>query len=246
MVTLDFDNELTNNWDSDYHVTGKSVPADSSKWGLKILDWDNSFKKRLKKFKVTDLAIPFQYLDTIPNWDKGADWKDIGDIMGRFEPPVVYGNSGGQDITIVMIYYAEALQNAGASTHWTLENIEMYVKRLQSLVYPQYDGRYAPPMKLLFNIGNIYKNIPIVVKNVSVESTAPFDTVSGLPRMRKITLNTRVNYPMYQTFSQAGIYTTWDGVRTNGKNGSEIFAYEKLDSTWTEGSSSNNPWNTQF
>lgn len=245
-IALDFDDELSLNWDEDMHITGRSIPADYSKWGLQILDWDSTFKKRLKKLSVTDLGIPFQYLEAIPNWEKAADWKDPGEIMGRFEAPAVYGSSGAQEFSFKMIYNAEAKLNDGASTHWTLENMEVYTRRLQSLVFPQYDGRYAPPTKLLFNVGNIYKNVPIVVKNVSVENLAPFDTFSGLSRYREITIQARVSYPMYQGIGQTAVYTAYDGVSVSGKKGSETFAYESLDKQWVPGSTSSNPWNNEF
>lgn len=245
-VTLDFDNELALNWNPDFMIIGKPVPPNAMQWGLKILDWDGNFTKRLKRLKVSDLTIPFQYLEAIPNWDKGADWKDVGEIMGRFESPSIYASSNTQEFSFNIIYYAEALYNEGAKTHWTLENIEVYVKRLQSLVFPQYDGKYSPPMKLLFNIGNIYKDIPVVIKNVSVESMPPYDTLSGLPRMRKISVSARVSYPMYQGIGQMSVYTAFDGVSASGKKGTEVFAYESLDKQWKPGTSSTNPWNTEF
>lgn len=245
-VVLDFENELALNWDPNFHITGRSISPNCMKWGLKILDWDDNFKKRLKKFKVTELGIPFQYLEAIPNWEKTADWKDVGEIMGRFESPSIYASSGAQEFSFSMLYYAEALQSEGSKTHWSLENIENYTRKLQSLVYPQYDGRYGPPMKLLFNIGNIYKNIPIVIKSVNIEHQAPYDTLTGLARMRKVTIAARVSYPMYQSIGQMQVYTSWDGVNPTGRNGSEIFAYEALSDKYKPGSTSNNPWNTSF
>ena len=247
-VFVDFENQLTQHWDERIHQTGQPVPANCEIWGLKILDWDNSFSERMERFTEADLKIPFQYIDKIPDWNKGAVWNDQTDIMGRFEPPSIYSNSGPQEISFEMIYNAEALKNSpGIRTHWTLENIEQYVKRMQSLVYPQYDGRYSPPTKVLFNIGNIYRNVPLVIKNVQVAYEAPFDISTGLARNIKISVQSKVDYPMYQGIGQMTVYTAWDNARGVGqKYGGEVFAYEVLDSKYNPASGASNPWQSAF
>jgi hypothetical protein len=238
---------LGNNWNPNMHITHQSIPANCEIWGLKILDWDKSFKKRLKQYSVADLKIPFQYLESIPAWEKGADWKDVGEIMGRFETPAIYSASNAQELTLTMLYHAEALKNQESTkTHWTLENIEIYIKRLQSLMFPQYDGRYSPPTKVLLNIGNIFRNVPLIIKNVSVESTGPYDTLTGLPKMREITLAARVSYPMYQSIGQLQVYTAYDENTDENKYGNEVFAMEVLDNKWQPGSTTSNPYSSAF
>lgn len=247
-VYIDFDNELTLNWNEGLHRTGAPLPADCTVWGLQILDWDNSFTERMEEFTEADLRIPFQYMEQLPNWDKGASWSDVGDIMGRFEGPAVYANSGAQDLTLGLTYYAEALRNAaGVRTHWTLENIEMYTKRLQSLVFPAYDGQFAPPCKVLLNIGNIWRNVPLVVKNVSVESMAPFHVGTGLPMLRKVTVQCRTSYPLWQGIGNMTVYTAWDEARGVGERyGADVFAFESLDDKWQPGGQTTNPFETPF
>ncbi len=246
-VFIDFENELTQHWDERIHRLGQSIPANCEIWGLKILDWDNNFAERMERFTEADLKIPFQYLEQIPEWDKSATYNDQGDIMGRFEPPSIYSNSVPQEISFVMKYHAEALKNEGSKTHWTLENIEQYVKRMQSLVFPQYDGRYSPPTKVLFNIGNIYRNVPLVIKNVQVTYNAPFEITTGLSRQVNISVQGKVDYPMYQGIGQMAVYTAWDGNRTMGdKYGSEIFAFENLDPEYDPATGVTNPWQSAF
>lgn len=247
-VYIDFDSELTLNWDPAMHRTGSPMPANAEIWGLKILDWDNAFTERMEQFTEADLRIPFQYLEQIPNWDKGANWNDVGDVMGRFESMAVYSNSGAQELSLTLIFHAEALRNGvGVRTHWTLENIEMYTKRLQSLVFPGYDGKFSPPNKVLLNIGNIWRNVPLIVKNVSVEHQAPFHWETGLPMMRKITVQCRTSYPLWQGIGNMSVYTAWDEARGVGERvGSEVFAFEALDDTWSPGRNSSNPFDSAF
>jgi len=247
-VYVDFENELTLNWDPKLHEMGASVPANCEIWGLKIIDWDNSFSDRMARFTEADLRIPFQYLEAIPDWTKGANYTDISDIMGRFEPPSVYSNSGAQEISFKMIYNAEALKNSeGTRTHWTLENIQQYIKRMQSLVFPQYDGRYSPPTKVFFNIGNIYRNVPLIIKNIQVTQKEPFDISTGLARMVEISVSGKVDYPMYQGIGQMTVYTAWDSARGSGdKYGSEVFAYESLDPKYNPASGASNPFTSAF
>ena len=252
MVRIDFDTELSLNWSQEMHKTGKSIPANAEIWGLKILDWDDSFANRMSEYTTPDLKIPFQYLEQIPNWDKGANWSEVNDVVGRYEGMLIYANSNAQDINLSLTYHAESERNdSGVNTYWTLENIEMITKRLQSLVYPQYDGRFAPPNKVLLNIGNIWRNVPLVIKQVNVEyqnsSGNAFDIKTGLPMLRKISVSCRTSYPMWQGIGSMSVYTAWDETRGIGdRSGNEVFAYEALDNTWVPGRSSTNPFDNAF
>ena len=253
MVTsIDFQNELALNWDPIMHTTGRPMPANCEIWGLKILDWDDAFANRMSEFTTADLKIPFQYLEQIPNWDKQANYAEIGEVLGRYEGINIYTNSSAQDVNLSLTYHAEALKNgSGINTFWTLENIEVLTKRLQSLVYPQYDGRFGPPNKVLLNIGNIWRNVPLIVKQVNVEyqnaSGNAFDVFTGLPKMRKITINCRTAYPLWQGVGSMSVYTAWDETRNIGdRQGNDVFAYEALDNTWSPGRSSTNPFDTAF
>lgn len=248
MLYVDMENMLASNWDERMHETHKPMPANAQIWGLTLFDWDGSFKKRLKKISTTDMSIPFQYLESIPNWDKSADWKDVGEIMGRFETPAIYAQSNAQEISLSLLYSADALRTTeNTRSHWTLENIELYTKRLQSLVYPQYDGRYGAPMKVILNIGNTFRNIPLVIKQVTVEHQAPYDTLTGLSRMRKITVSARISYPMYQGIGQMNVWTAYEyGATDLSKYGPDVFAIEVLDQKWKPGGAGSNPYSSAF
>jgi hypothetical protein len=231
MANIDFNDVLGNNWDPDFHKTGQKMPMRPTLFGLTVIDWDGQFTKRIRKLGTSDLTIPFQYLESIPAWSKAANFNDISDIIGRFEPLTIYTNSAAQELTLVLIYNAELLK--GTKTDWSLENIEIFVKRLQSLVFPQYDNNFSDPVKLFLNIGNIYKDVPIRIKNVQVESEAPFHVTTGLPLTRKVTLECRVSYPLWQGLYQSQIWTAYEG--NFGNNGPNVFAYEELGDKYIPG-----------
>ena len=204
------------------------MPTNAFMFGLVILDWDGSFQKRLRKYSsVADLKIPFQYIEEIPPWQKAANWTEVGDIIGRFEPMNVYANSGPMEIQLKLIYLAEAKTSVDSASPWTLEYIETLTKRFQSLVYPAYDGQYSPPPKLLLNIGNVWRDIPVVVKQCAVTNEAPYDIGTLLSHKRTITLDCRISYPTWQGMSNTRIYAAYEG--GGGRYGPDVFAYETLD-----------------
>lgn len=117
------------------------------------------------------------------------------------------------------------------TTHWTLENIEKYVKKIQGMVFPNTRESFAAPPRLLLNIGNNWKDVPIIIQNVTIESLEPFDTITGLARQKKIALECRVSYPSWQTIDGVEVWSAYD--RGSGINGNEIFAYETLDQKYS-------------
>lgn len=211
-------------WDVDYHAINKPVPQNAAMFGLTIIDWDYKFRKRLKKYTTEDLQIPFQYIEQVPMWEKSAGWNDVGDIMGRFEPLTVYASSMPQELSLSLIYIAEAKtksSNADGTirTPWTLDEIDKYTRRLQSLVYPMYDGKYSAPPKLKLNIGSIYIDVPVIVKQVQYTPEAPFDIETLSPLTRKIQLQLRIAYPTWQGISATTVYKS---------NDNRVFAYREL------------------
>jgi len=250
MAYIDFQQILSQNWDTEYHKTGNPIPVNAFMFGMVILDWDGQFKRRIRKYGLTDIKIPFQYIENIPIWSKANNYNEVSDVMGRFEPINVYTNSAAQDFTLTLIYNAEALTSGvGVYTKWTLNYIEELIKRLQSLAFPEYDGQYTPPPKLLLNIGNIHRDTPIIIRNVTIESSEPFHIATGLPMMRKVSLECRVSYPLWQGMSNSRIWSAYEG--GTGRYGPDIFAYETLDQRYRpknkrakrRGSSSNSPFN---
>lgn len=226
----DYSQELGNNWSKDYHRLDKPIPYSShsaKRYGMSIIDWDNTYKKRIGKASISDLMIPFQYIDAIPKWEKSANWQDISEIIGRFEALSLYTNSSAQEFSIKLIYNAEALKNIDnngipSKSHWTLENIEKYTHRLQSLVYPMYDGRFGSPPKLMMNIGNSIRELPVVIKTVTVDLLSPYHIETLLSQRREITLACRVYYPLWQAITHTEVYTA--------TLGNKVFAYQKIDS----------------
>ena len=210
-------------WDAKYHTLGSSVPANAGMFGLTIIDWDKNFKRRIRKFTVEDLQIPFQYIEQIPAWDKSANWNDSSDIMGRFEPMIAYSSSSAQELSLNLIYNAEAASKSTANTTpWDAESILEYINRLKSLVFPQQDGEYSPPVKLVLNIGSIFINVPVIAKQVQVTPEAPYDTDTLMARTYKVQLNLRIAYPTWQGLGASTVYLAKDN---------RVFAYRQMEET---------------
>lgn len=200
-------------------------------FGLIINDWDQSLRSRNPLIKTNDLEIPFQIIETIPNWDKSANYDDIGsEILGRFESYAVYTKSQAQEFSLTLYYSAYARDNINTTSFWTLENIEMLEKRLQSLVFPMYVNGFSPPPKVLLNIGNIFYNFPVVVKQVNIEYQPPYDYLTGLSINRKIILNLRSAYPAWQAISGDKIYMG----KSKKSAGNHLFAYKKIKNSLFE------------
>lgn len=213
-------NKLHQNWNTDYMSSATFVPSNAQMFGLVIIDFDNTLKTRITAMKTSDLEIPFQHIEEIPGWDKSANYEEQT-VVGRFEPATIYSSSSAQEISITLIYNAEAKYNTNAKTPWTLENIEQYQKRLQSLMYPYYYKGFSAPSKVKLNIGNIFCNVPMFVKSVKIKNEAPFDFETGLPFTRKISLDLRVAYPSWQAISADKIFVE--------KAGNRVFAYQSIN-----------------
>jgi hypothetical protein len=100
-------------------------------------------------------------------------------------------------------------------THWSIQKILVYIQRLKSLVYPEYDGFYSGPKSLLLNIGETWWDVPVVIKSISIEHNAPFDIKNMLSRFYVVNITMSTSYPMYQAISASAVYNS----RTN-----EVFA----------------------
>ena len=105
-------------------------------------------------------------------------------------------------------------------THWTIQKIQTYVKRLQSLVFPAYDNAYSPPKSVLLNIGETFWDVPVIVKNISIEHNPPFKIENLTSRFFIINLTLSTSYPMYQAISSSSVY--------NAKTG-EVFARRQFN-----------------
>lgn len=213
-------------WNQDLHKTGTMVKPNAFMFGFVINDWDKSFQSRDPNIKTTDLQIPFQYVEKIPEWKKTANYSDQSDVIGRFEHITSYANSSAQQFKIDLIYQAETRLNSDLRTYWSLERIEQIQKRLQSLVFPTYTKGFMPPPKVLFNIGNIYRSVPVVIKDIVIDNGQPYDVVTGLSMLKKISIEMQTSYPMWQAISGDKIFLT--------KAGNGIFAYKEISQDYTQ------------
>lgn len=226
-----------------------NAPANANKFGLIVLDTYNLFRKnnltkiiaqgsangksigRNPNAIIEELKIPFQFLEKIPDFMKTANYQETSDVIGRFEGIDVYSNSASQDINLELTYASEgtlALQSTDSSvqnTTWTIEYIDILLGRLKSFVYPTYNQRFYPPMRALLNVGQNWKNVPVLVKSVKVEAMHPIDVFTGKPRNHKVFLDLKVSYPMWQTMDAGDIYT---GVNNDQQS---VFAYKEFTTT---------------
>ena len=107
-------------------------------------------------------------------------------------------------------------------TTWTVEYIDVLLGRLKSLVYPTYNQRFYPPMRVLLNIGANYRNVPLLIKDVKIENLPPFDIQTGKGRNFKVNIEAKVSYPMWQSMDAGDVYT---GVNTDRQS---VFAYKEF------------------
>lgn len=228
--------------DSELYLGGgknslNSVPHNANIFGLKIAEPDKAFVRSIRlrdpSFKADDAKIPFQYIEQMPQWERSANYDEIGDIIGRFEPLSVYNNSGAQELTLTLNYVAEASEdyrNASGkrktATYWTLEKIEEITRRLKSLIFPQYDGVYGAPKKCLLNIGKVWPDVPVIIKQVQVEDMGPF-TKDFWSIMRKVTIQAKVSYPLDRAISQAEVWYVDTGTTKASNQSLKVFAYKK-------------------
>jgi len=222
-----------NNYDifKDYFSNTSFIPANAFIYGLIINDFDYTLRSRVINFKETDLQIPFQYIENIPDLTKSAQYTSVDDILGRFEPIIMYTGNDAITFSLTLIYIAEqrynqtTTNNGQPKTYWTLENIEKIQKKIESLVYPYYTNGYAAPSRVRLNILNIINNLSVVVKSVKIEYQEPFDIQTSLSLYRKITLDLQVAYPLWQNISAEQIFMQ--------EAGNKVYAYKELKSTWT-------------
>lgn len=222
--------DMTNYFDSfgKTAVPG-SIPVNAFAFGLVIQDRNI----RGVTAGIRDSHIPFQYLSEsgIPPWAKSANWSDI-EVGGRFENIQAYSHSNNQEFNIELMYHAEGTEELKHKTPWTLENITRICTKLESLVFPQYDNKFSPPNFCILNIGSVYIDFPVIIKNVTITSEAPFRQRDLMPRTRKVTLDLKSSFPIYQAISSGDIMNSVSekGVRESGGilNPRNVYAYRKF------------------
>jgi len=232
--TQQFDSVLSNAGNSNLdftqinlsrRVTGgpQPVPFYPNVFGLSVYEGPKSsanFNLAPRQTNLNAKAIPFQYIDGIPNWSKSANYQDVNDIMGRYEGYSIYSNSSAQECQLTLHYHAEREVGFG----WSLENIERIEKYIQSLVLPTTNKMYSPPPRMLLNIGYLWRSVPVIVRNVNIEYIGPFMADGLRAHQRKITLELRTNYDLSRSMSRDEILANTDVAR----NRYEIFAARSL------------------
>ncbi len=202
-------------------VTGgpQPVPFYANVFGLTVYENPRSSTNYNLAPRITNLTakeIPFQYIDAVPNWSKAANYQDINDILGRFEGFSIYSNSSAQDCQLTLHYHAERETGFG----WSLENIERIETLLKSLVLPTTNKQYAPPPRMLLNIGYLWRSVPVIIKNVNIEFVGPYMADGLRAHQRKITIEMRTNYDLSRSMSRDEVIANVDIAR----NRYELFA----------------------
>lgn len=223
-------------WDTNFHkISPRSWQPNAKKFGLVVIDFNGKYRTKLlggnKATPMKELSIPFQFIEQIPVWTKAANYNEISDIVGRFETIPVYSNSGAQTISLNLIYYAygsKALNlNSKDGRFWNIEDINVIINKIKSLVYPTYDRGYTPPPRLALNIASFFPGIPVIVQSVSVEETEPFDTETLDAITKKVTIECRTDYGLYESIDAKNIFNYNSYIIESGI-GSEIIGYENF------------------
>lgn len=204
-----------------------SVPAKAQLFGFIIQD---KYLRREMMKGIRANHIPFQYIEQIPTVPKQANY-DSYETLGRFENLQVYKSSNAIDFSISLIYYAEATEDPNLyisppRTSWTIENIERFTRRLQSLVYPKYDGKYSPPNLVLLNMGGIHIDVPIKIRSVSVVQKPPFTFNKLKPFRQDIQIEAFTTYPLWQALG-ADVIEKSTYVRQDDLKGNRVFSYKR-------------------
>lgn len=201
----------------------QTVPAIAPIFGLTIQN------RRLQRVFYKGLRgnyIPFQYIEQIPPRAKAANYDDV-EIHSRFESIPIYKSSANNEFQFILKYYAEGSEKLGHQTFWSVEQIERILKKLEALVYPAYDDKFSPPDKALLNIGSIYVDVPVVIKNVSLNYRPPYDIESMQSRFIEATVDCKTAYPTYQAIGSNQIYLVATD-RAAEADGNNIYAYKKF------------------
>ena len=144
--------------------------------------------------------IFFQTMPAISGDTKSANYSGGDQPLGRAEPFQIYAGSGARAFSIECAYVAVSDRY---EHRWVMHQIS----RLQALCYPIYSrtkitdrGTMQPPPMCLFNLGDRYVNLPILINSVSVNYPAEdaYHPVSMLPIIARVSIQVTVSYPYGQ------------------------------------------------
>jgi hypothetical protein len=159
-----------------------------------------SYNKKLSQQGIDDLSSGKKLDNLVQNFSRDSDAYARKKINNYFD--TIYN------------------PKAEPKTPWTVEYIESLILKLKSLVFPQYDGRFTPPNKVLFNAGDLFVDYPLIIKTITVDHDGPFQIKNMMPMTYKVTLSCVTNYPLYQAVSATRVYS--------GVEGNRIFAQKKF------------------
>lgn len=207
-----------------------TVPQNAWSFGLVIQN--RKMRGAVKGLRKS--AIPFQYIadGNLPNFNKQATYEDTV-IPGRFEPIKSYTASSSNEFTLNLVYVAEGSEENSRAmgspsenffmksaqdlllgttyfdpppqTFWTIEQIDRISAKIESLVFPQYDGKYSPPNFCLLNIGSIFIDFPVIVKSIDIQHVSPFTTRELKSFRRNINITLSSYFPLYQAIGAKDI-----------------------------------------
>lgn len=122
----------------------------------------------------TGESLTFQYNpDRID--DRRAPIYAKVDVPGVSHPKSQFIGGGAREISFILSFYFPERDKAG---------VKRRINWLQSLTYPTHDPSYifeASPSTVLFNFGELYKNLPCKVVSVHASQFYLFDPTSLLP-----------------------------------------------------------------
>lgn len=200
----------------------EDFPYNASLLGFTIQD-RNLATKRNSELGIRENLIPFQFLgDELPPDSKSATWDETS-IPGRFEPIKHYSQSNSTEISLKLIYVALGTKKRNHKTFWTIENIEILTQKLKSLVFPNYNPKYESPKTVLLNMGSIFIDLPLKIKNITILHKAPHEISDLTGRIKEISVEATVSYPIYQSITAKSIFFS--------EEGNKIFAYKKFSRT---------------
>jgi len=182
---------------------GTSVPANARVFGLVIED--RELKRFIDPRGIRAHHIPFQYIENIPTKSKAASYDSV-EITGRFESLMLFRSGENINCSLTLMYHAEGTDsNPNHVTPWTIEQLERLTRRLESLVYPAYDNKFGPPNTCKLNIGSLFVDFPVRIRNVSLSHRPPFKIETLQSFRQDIVLDLISAYPMNQAISAEAI-----------------------------------------
>ena len=180
-------------------IIGGAIPE--STFSLVIVNFDQTIEK-----------VVFQVPPEIINESKTANYSSEN-VLGRFEPIRMYTNSSATKINFTVSYYW--LEDSWMNNINSWDGIKDNVNKLRACLYPfdsgkisnvsgpitpadpginqqitrsvdQYVSKLNPPPTLRLFFGDVYKNVPCILTNLSIDYKGPWNDNSLAAVARRI------------------------------------------------------------